>query len=72
MCAKCRANTALAKEMAKQVEFPDDPRSAEEIWSAGMFDGSREISHDEAERWLRRAYETINGLRAQGFKIVEV
>jgi hypothetical protein len=72
MCAKCRANTALAKEMAKQVRFPADPRTPDEIWFAGMFDDSpRAIEHEEAELWVRRAYETIKGLEVQGFEIVE-
>lgn len=72
MCAKCRANTALAQEMAKQVRFPDDPRDAQKIWFVGQFDDSpREIEHAEAELWVQRAYDTIKGLEAQGFKIVE-
>lgn len=66
MCAKCRANTALAKEMAKHAGFPDDPRTADEIWWSDEFD------RDEADHWVRRAFDTIEGLKTQGFEIVEV
>lgn len=72
MCVKCRASTALAKAMAKEALHPDDPRSADDIWWVGQFDGAeRLISHEQAQDFGRRAYEVELSLEAQGFKIVE-
>jgi hypothetical protein len=65
MCGKCRANTALAKELAKEISFPGDSRSADDIW------WSDDIDRYAAEEWGRRAFRVLEGLKGQGFMIEE-
>lgn len=65
MCAKCRANTQLAKQMLKAVEYSDVPATADDVWY-------EEADHGTAQLYVQHAASVINGLAAEGFEIREV
>jgi hypothetical protein len=65
MCAKCRANTQLAKQMLKAVEYSDVPATADDVWY-------EETDHETAQLYVRHAVDVIEGLTAAGFEIQEV